>query len=98
MKDLRKIILKINDINFENSHYRTNFLKKLYYFIENIAELVLKIKNIKSIEESSVYYYLLHSLKKKGANYLRQDSLYVLSRELKNGLFNHNIDFLGKLI
>jgi hypothetical protein len=81
-----------------NSKFRTNFLKKLFYFIQSISENILTIKNLNSTKEADVYNVVYRSLKKKGANYLRQDSLYVLSRELRKGLLKFALKPKGNFI
>lgn len=60
------------------------------YFIKTIAIETLKYNEIETANSSLVYSHLYKFLIKKGANYLRHDSLQVLVTEIGKNSFENN--------
>jgi hypothetical protein len=68
-----KLSLKYKD----EKGYRTTYKKKLGYLVETTSKELLRL-NFKDLPLKDIYMYLYMFLLKKGANYLRQDSLQSL--------------------
>jgi hypothetical protein len=84
------------DFRVDKTH-KTNFLKKLAYLIKNVAfELILLGDDLDKLSKWEVIEYLYKFVLKKGANYLRQDSLQILIRELDKKKLKECIDVEGK--
>jgi hypothetical protein len=65
-------------LDYKNEkQFKTNYKKKLGYFIETVSLELLRL-NFKVLPLKEIYLYLYMFLLKKGANYLRQDSLQTL--------------------
>ena len=75
--------------------FRKICLKKLSYFINAVIKNYTKYVNYTD-EKSKLFYYLYKSMSKHGGNYFRQDSLYVLNRELELLKDELNYDMSGK--
>jgi hypothetical protein len=61
--------------------FKTNYMKKLAYFIKTISFETLSL-NLESLSLKNAYLQLYQFLLKKGGNYLRQDSLQILITEV----------------
>ena len=84
MSELReKIFVRVQSELKENQTYKTNYMKKLAYFIKTVSMEVLKIMNLAEINVNEVHKHMYCFLLKKGGNYLRQDSLQILISDIK---------------
>lgn len=97
-KNLREGIAdRYLDRSRSSEKFRKNYMKKLSYFIKNVLDKfsdLIKITN----EKTKIFYYLYKSLSKQGGNYFRQDSLYVMNRELKILKMEESCNIIGKYI
>ena len=75
--------------------FRKICLKKLTYFINAVLKNYTKYVKYTD-EKSKLFYYLYKSMSKHGGNYFRQDSLYVLNRELESLKDEQSCDLSGK--
>ena len=92
MTELReKIFVSIQSQHKKDPKYKTNYMKKLAYFIKTVSMEILKIMNFSEINVNEVYKHMYCFLLKKGGNYLRQDSLQILISDIKeiNNNFNN---------
>jgi hypothetical protein len=96
IKEVRSTIFQ-SRIEFYSicKYLKTRYMKKLYIFIEQITKEITKFKCLRNKNEVYEKVYLL--LRKRGANYLSQDSLHVLNRELKKGAFKDSVNIESKL-
>jgi hypothetical protein len=79
-----------DELRTNDKAYNINLTKKLYHFIESICNNIFKIE-ILQLSKVAILSRLYMNLLKKGAHYLRQDSLQVLRSEMeKNVLFKDN--------
>jgi hypothetical protein len=93
---LHTISDRFEEILNSSKRLRRNYMKKLSYFIKIVIKKFLGLMKVTD-QKIKIFYYLYKSLSKNGGNYFRQDSLYVLNRELNNLKSENNCNMMGKI-
>lgn len=75
-------MIEENNINLQDKNYKTNFCKKLIYFIKKILNAYLKYVERNLFED--VFYEVFKHILLRGANYFRQDKLHILNKMVKS--------------
>jgi hypothetical protein len=88
--------LAFEKLSNEDKVYNTNLMKKLNHFLETICKSIFRMNEFENANKFEILEIVYQNLLRKGAHYLRQDSLQVLRREME--IFEIRSDLEGKFI
>jgi hypothetical protein len=86
-------VLSIVDDKIHN----LNLMKKLNHFVEAICNNIFKMNGFKTAGKVAILSHLYKDLLRRGAHYLRQDSLQVLRSEMERNILQTDEDVEGRI-